>query len=106
MIKRTYKREAITIPNLPSEVAVIVVEIKTILDDNYGKERDVDNDLGWYILIVGVTEDVETIKKLIDFEDVLPEYVDLKPGKLGNIPLAMQSAIWWFMSKGKDKIFL
>ena len=77
MIKLAHKNEAISISKLPSEVAAIVVEIATILDENYSKERNVDHDLGGYILISESPEDVETIKELIDFDYILPEYVDL-----------------------------
>ncbi|MGH4121127.1 hypothetical protein [Clostridium sp.] len=77
MIKIAHKREVITIPNLPVEVVVKAMEITTILEDNYGETRNIDHDLGGYILIAEVPEDVETIKKLIDFGYTLPEYVEL-----------------------------
>lgn len=77
MIKLAYKNEAISISNLPAEVAAIVVEIATILDENYGDTRNIEHDLGGYVLIAEAPEDVETIKKLIDFQYTLPEYVEL-----------------------------
>ena len=77
MIKIAHKNEAISIANLPSEVATIVVEVATILDDNYGDTRDTVHNLGGYILIAESPEDVETIKELIDFQYTLPEYVEL-----------------------------
>ena len=76
MIKITNKNKVVDIYNIPKEVVAKVVEIAAILDDNYGDARD-DHDLGGYILIAEVVEDVETIKELIDFQDTLPEYVDL-----------------------------
>lgn len=77
MIKIAHKREVTTIPNLPTEVAAIAVEIATILDENYGDTRNVEHDLGGYILIAESLEDVETIKEIIDFQYTSPEYVDL-----------------------------
>ena len=77
MIKIAHKTEVETLKLLPLELIEIVVQIAIILDDNYGVERNVDNDLGGYILIAEVAEDVETIKQLIDFQHMLPEYVDL-----------------------------
>ena len=77
MIKLAHKNEAISISNLPAEVAAIAVEIATILDENYGNARNIEHDLGGYILIAESPEDVETIKELIDFQYTLPEYVDL-----------------------------
>lgn len=77
MIKIAHKREEGFLKHLPSEVAAKALEIVTILDDNYGEERAVEHDLGGYVLIVEVAEDIETIKELTDLEDILPEYVDL-----------------------------
>lgn len=76
MIKVAHKREERVLKYLPVEVVEKAIEIATILDDNYRDARD-DHDLGGYILIAEVAEDVETIKELIDFQDTLPEYVDL-----------------------------
>lgn len=77
MIKIAHKREEVGIRHLPVEVVKEVSEILTILDDNYSHTRDVDHDLGGYVLIAEIPKDVETIKKLIDFGYTLPEYVDL-----------------------------
>jgi hypothetical protein len=51
MIKIAHKKEAEALENLPKEVAKVVTEIATILDDNYHAERDIAKDLGGYILI-------------------------------------------------------
>lgn len=76
MIKIAHKTEAEVLNKVPSGVTAIVVEIATILDDNYGKERE-DNDLGGYILIAEDEKDVEAIKSQINLNHTLPEYVDL-----------------------------
>ena len=47
------------------------------MDDNYSPTRNAEHDLGGYVLITEVAEDIEVIKKLIDFGYILPEYVDL-----------------------------
>ncbi|WP_032076107.1 hypothetical protein [Clostridium drakei] len=78
MIKIAYRSEIVTIKHLPVEVVNVVSEIATILDDNYGEERNADDD-GGYILVV---ENEEDIKKLndeigIDISTAIPEYVDL-----------------------------
>lgn len=77
MIKIAHKREEGLLKNIPVEVSAKAMEIATVLDDNYGEERAVEHDLGGYVLILEVAEDVETIKELINLEDILPEYVDL-----------------------------
>lgn len=78
MIKIAYRKEIGSINHLPLEVVNVVSEIAAILDDNYGKERNADDD-GGYILVV---ENEEDIKKLndeigIDITTAIPEYVDL-----------------------------
>ena len=77
MIKIAHKREEGVLRYLPVEVVAEVFKILTVLDDNYSDTREVDHDLGGYVLLAESTEDVETIKKLIDFGYMLPEYVDL-----------------------------
>ena len=77
MIKIAHKREEGVLRHLPVEVVAEVFKILTVLDDNYSDTREVDHDLGGYVLLAESTEDVETIKKLIDFGYMLPEYVDL-----------------------------
>lgn len=76
MIKILHKSETKDLNNLPLSVAEKVVEIATVLDDNYSDKRAY-TDLGGYILIAETVEDVETIENLIDFQYTLPEYVDL-----------------------------
>ena len=78
MIKIAHRKEIGTIKHLPVEVVNVVLEIATILDDNYGEKRNANDD-GGYILIV---ENEEDIKKLndeigIDITTTIPEYVDL-----------------------------
>jgi hypothetical protein len=77
MIKIAHKTEAENLKHIQSEIAARVVEIATILDENYQRERDVEHDLGGYILIAETTEDVEAITNQVDFGYILPEYVDL-----------------------------
>jgi hypothetical protein len=61
MIKIAHKTEAENLKHIQSEISARVVEIATILDENYQRERDVEHDLGGYILIAETTEDVEAI---------------------------------------------
>ncbi len=81
MIKIAHKAEAETLKDLPVEVMAKVLEIATILDDSYGKDRG-EKDLGGYILIAEDKEDIVSINKLIDFNYTLPEYVDSSKQKL------------------------
>ena len=76
MIKILHKAEAEILSELPLEVVTKVVEIAIILDDNYGKDRDGYYNLGGYILIAKDKKDVDVIQKLIDFQYILPEYIE------------------------------
>ena len=46
-----------------------------ILNENYGENRDVDKDLGGYVLIVESIEEVKELKNGM-LKDILPEYTD------------------------------
>ncbi len=63
--------------NLPKEVIDTITDIATVLDNEYGNDRDVNGGNGGYILII---EDKEELYKLtdiyIDIDTIIPEYVD------------------------------
>lgn len=50
-------------------------EIVTLLDENYGADRQVDKDLGGYIIILESKEDVEEIKAN-SIKGLFTEYTD------------------------------
>ncbi|MBO3334079.1 hypothetical protein [Clostridium perfringens] len=58
-------------------IAVIksISETIGILNENYGENRDVDKDLGGYVLIIESIEDVKELKNGM-LKDILPEYTD------------------------------
>lgn len=53
-----------------------VEEIITLLDNNYGANRDVDKDLGGYIALLESKKDVSEIKAN-SIKGLLPEYTDI-----------------------------
>ncbi|EGS9999436.1 hypothetical protein I9Y31_001682 [Clostridium perfringens] len=57
------------------EVIRSISETIDILDENYGENRDVDKDLGGYVLVVENIEDVKELRNGI-LKDILPEYTD------------------------------
>ncbi|WP_427340510.1 hypothetical protein [Caloranaerobacter sp. DY30410] len=78
MIKIGHKREVKNIKDLPEEVLEVVRGIVATLDTYYGKNRDVDNEDGGYVLIIQSEEDIERLEEFdiyID-EEIYPEYVD------------------------------
>ena len=61
--------------NYPTEVIKNISETIEILNENYGENRDVDKDLGGYVLVVESIEDVKELKNGM-LKDILPEYTD------------------------------
>ncbi|WP_419867506.1 hypothetical protein [Clostridium perfringens] len=61
--------------NFPIEVIKSISETIDILNENYGEIRDVDKDLGGYVLVVESIEDVKELKNRT-LKDILPEYTD------------------------------
>lgn len=78
MIKISYTNELESINHLPLEVINVVSEIVTILDENYGEERNANDD-GGYILVVENEDDINKLNDEIgiDISTAIPEYVDL-----------------------------
>ena len=61
--------------NLDNNVVINIQEQLNILDENYGAERDIDSDLGGYVLILETKEDAIEVKENI-LKDIIAEYVD------------------------------
>lgn len=75
-MKKIYlKKQLGELSNYPVEVIQSISETIDILDENYGENRNVDKDLGGYILVVESIEDVEELKNGI-LKEILPEYTD------------------------------
>ena len=62
----------------PKEVIESIHEKAIILDEEYGSERNVEEDLGGYILMIETAEDIESLENVNIYpnEDVA-EYVEL-----------------------------
>jgi hypothetical protein len=62
--------------NYPIEVINSISETIEILDENYGVNRNVDNDLGGYVVIAENIVDIETLKR-DELQGLVPEYTDM-----------------------------
>lgn len=62
--------------NFSVEIIKNISENIGILDDNYGADRNVDNDLGGYVLIAENIVDIDILKSKI-LNGVIPEYTDI-----------------------------
>lgn len=77
MIKLYKKEQLVELKQKYSkEVIEEAEEIITLLDENYGANRDVDKDLGGYVALLESKEDVAEIKAN-SIKGLLPEYTDI-----------------------------
>ncbi len=75
-MRKVSKVSNLTEMNLDSKVVSTIEEKLRILDENYGIERDIDTDLGGYVLIAENIIDIEILKQ-DKLQGVIPEYTDI-----------------------------
>ena len=77
MMKKVYKENQILeVNNIPSEVIESIKVTIDILNENYGEDRDVEADLGGYIVIVENIVDIKIMKQE-KLQGLIPEYTDI-----------------------------
>ena len=62
--------------NIPSEAIESVKVTIDILNENYGESRDIESDLGGYVVIVENIVVIEILKQ-DKLKGVIPEYIDI-----------------------------
>lgn len=82
MIKLFKQEQLETIQKHAKEVVKKVKETIEILSENYGYGRDIESDLGGYVVIVENIVDIEILKQ-DKLQDLIPEYTDLIKCKEG-----------------------
>ena len=76
-MKKVYKENQILEVNtIPSEVIESIKVTIDILNENYGEDRDVEADLGGYIVIVENIVDIKIMKQY-KLQCLIPEYTDI-----------------------------
>lgn len=76
-MKKIYLKEQLKeLKQYSIEVINSICRDVQLLEDNYGFERNVDSDLGGYVLIAGNIVDIETLKQ-DKLQGLLPEYTDI-----------------------------
>ena len=58
------------------EIIKSIREMITVLDENYGVDRDTESDLGGYIVIAENIVDIEVLKQ-DKLQGLIPEYTDV-----------------------------
>lgn len=76
-MKKIYLKEEVKeLKKFSTEVINSILKDIQILNENYGEKRDIDNDLGGYIVIVENIVDVEMLKQ-DKLKGLVPEYTDI-----------------------------
>ncbi|MDZ4993697.1 hypothetical protein GNF80_12060 [Clostridium perfringens] len=82
-MKKVYKEsQLVELKNLQSEVIENIRETISVLDENYGVDRDIEADLGGYIFIAENIVDIEMLKQ-DKLKSLIPEYTDVIKCKEG-----------------------
>ena len=76
-MKKIYKEsQLLEVNNIPTEVIERMKVIIDILNENYGANRDIEADLGGYVVIVENIVDIEILKQ-DKLQRLIPEYTDI-----------------------------
>lgn len=76
-MKKVYKEsQLVELKNLQSEVIERIKATISILNENYGANRDIEADLGGYVLIVENMVDTQILKQ-DKLQVLIPEYTDI-----------------------------
>ena len=76
-MKKIYKKnQLLEVNNIPSEVIESMKVTIDILNENYGENRDIEADLGGYVLIAENIVDIEILKQ-DKLKGLVAEYTDI-----------------------------
>ena len=76
-MKKIYKEsQLLELNNIPSEVIKSIKVTIDILNENYVEDRDVESDLGGYVVIAENIVDMEILKQ-DKLQGLIPEYADM-----------------------------
>ena len=76
-MRKVYKENQILdVNNIPSEVIESIKVTIDILNENYGANRDIEADLGGYVVMAENIVDIEILKQ-DKLQGLIPEYTDI-----------------------------
>ena len=76
-MKKVYKEsQLLDVNNIPLEVIESIKVTLDILNENYGENRDIEDDLGGYVVIAENIVDIEILKQ-DRLQGLIPEYTDI-----------------------------
>ncbi|CUO82004.1 hypothetical protein ACSXAS_14585 [Clostridium perfringens] len=76
MKKLANKEQISLLSEYPKGVIETIQKVMVILNQSYGVYRDIDNDLGGYVLIAENIVDIEVLKQ-DKLQGLIPEYTDV-----------------------------
>ena len=76
-MRKTYKKiQLLELSKYPRKAIKSIRETVFIINDNYGEKRDIENDLGGYVVIAENIVDIEILKQY-KLQGLIPEYTDI-----------------------------
>ena len=76
MVKVFNEEHLLELINYPIELIKNTKEVISILNINYGENRDIKKDLGGYVVIAENIKDIKILKQ-DKLEGLIPEYIDI-----------------------------
>lgn len=77
MMKKIYKEhQLLEVNNIPLEAIESMKVTIDILNENYGADRDIESDLGGYVVVAENIVDIEIMKQ-DKLQGLIPEYTDI-----------------------------
>ena len=77
MMKKIFKEnQLLEVNNIPSETIESIKVTIDILNENYGVDRNIESDLGGYVVIAENILDIEILKQE-KLQSLIPEYTDI-----------------------------
>ena len=77
MMKKIYKKsQLLEVNDIPLEVIEGIKATIDVLNENYGANRDIESDLGGYVVIAENIVDIEILKQG-KLQGLIPEYTDI-----------------------------
>lgn len=107
----TSKQQLYKLEQYSKELVVAIEDTINILDENYGMDRDIQKDLGGYVVIVESSKDVEELKTTT-IDGIEPEYIDIIECNDGSkyiqslYMLSNDYSIMVYSSKKLEKYFI
>ena len=76
-MKKIYKKsQLLEVNDIPLEVIEGIKATIDVLNENYGANRDIESDLGGYVVIAENIVDIEILKQE-KLQSLIPEYTDI-----------------------------